>query len=96
MFTEATLVSTKDSEGRSIGHPAICVWIDADLKEKKALLDYLRQFGPMGQAAALILLSKDPRIFLTSYKDEFTEELTGRDMTAEAVEHLKEKYEVKY
>jgi len=58
-----SLVRTEPDERGINSHPALCVWLDASLEDKAALIHHLGKFGPAGHAAAAILHGRDPRIF---------------------------------
>lgn len=94
MLTEFAMVSIEPGKPAK---PAICAWLDADIDEKKALLDYLYKFGALGRSAHQILLSRDPRLFTHKHPDYGggIEEFTG-DRHPQAMEKLRDKYNVGY
>jgi len=73
MHTKFTLVTTrKDLDNAGVNSaPAICVWLDGCMDLKWALLQKLREYGPEGCAAAMLLEAEDPR--LVTYRPERSE-----------------------
>jgi hypothetical protein len=90
-------VPSKDRPGLNISTPAVCVWLDADMDEKRVLIDYLRKFGPLGRSACQLLAAKDPRLFVHRHPGYGggLEEFTG-DRHPEVLSALRDKYDVGY